>query len=764
MSIALIATVAAALLAPLLHRIVGRWTGWVLAAVPAAWLVWLVSRANSIRDGEPLHDSIRWVPSLDIHLAFYVDGLGLLMASIVTGVGALILIYTGAYFGQKEPNIGRFYAFMFAFMAAMLGLVLADNVVTFFVFWELTSILSFFLIGFNHQSDRARASAQQALLITGGGGLALLGGLVILGVDSGHWTFSGMREAGYAGASDGLFTAALLLVVLGAFTKSAQFPFHGWLPNAMVAPTPVSAYLHSAAMVKAGIYLLARTHPTFASEDLWTALLVPAGGVTMILGGWLALRQDDMKLILAYTTVSALGTITLLLGLGDSTAAKAAVVFLASHALYKGALFMSAGAVDKVTGTRDVTVLRGLGRKVPLLSIAIVVAAVSMAGLPPVLGYYAKETLLAAAIHADASAIITTFAVLGGVLSFAAAALLTIKPLTGSPVPHPAPGRATVGLWLGPLLLAAAGLVFGVVPALGVDWFFEPAAAATYGASVVVELHLIPDETSVLLLSALTIGAGAMLSWLLLSHPGLRKTGSVPPLADLSFDASLYGLNWFSRGFTTLVQSGNLRLYLVTTMGVAIGLAGTVAVVQDAFVRPPSANDARFYEYALCGLILLGAIGAAGIGSRMGAVAALGVMGYGIALVYVFYGAPDLAMTQILVETLTVLLFVFVFLRLPTPRIRSSRSTFYRDAIIALAVGAFMTAVTWAVLAEDPPRKLAQFFGESAYPLAQGRNVVNTILVDFRALDTLGEIIVLAVAGFGVIALLRLRPHRSARE
>ena len=764
---ALLATFGLAFASPLTHRLTGRWANWLLAAAPAAWFAWLLTLLPTSRDGDAWTTTFDWVPALDIRASFYIDGLSLLMALIVTGVGALIMVYSGAYLGHTEKHIGRFYAFMLAFIVAMLGVVTADNIVTLFVFWELTSILSFLLIGFKHEYPDARKSALQALVITGGGGLALLGGLVILGVESGHWELSAMREAGYAGEG-AVFAAALVLIVLGAFTKSAQVPFHGWLPNAMVAPTPVSAYLHSAAMVKAGIYLLARVYPTFHQHDLWHWLLIPAGLTTMLLGAWFAIRQDDLKRILAYTTLSALGTLTLLLGLGTDYGVKAAVVFLTAHALYKGALFMTTGAIDHGTGTRDITRLRGLWRGMRITSIALGLAAISMAGLPITLGYLAKETFLAAGVELEtASALLIAAAVLSGVLAFAAASLIALRPLLSRPDPsedaHPV-HEGSPGLWLGPIVLALAGWALAFLTGPISSWIVTPAASATAGLPIEVSLHLIPEDSTVLGLSALTIAAGIALAALLHRRPSIRYAVRLPELAYRGFDAAIAGLNGGSRFYARTAQNGRLKVYLAITVSVATVSIAWPMILHEGWRRPPSLEGAALFEVTVAILIIGAAVTAAAIYSRMAAVAALSVMGYGVALLYALYGAPDLALTQVLVETLTVLLFVFVFLHLPPMHSHSKRRSRLRDAVFASAFGAMMTGLTWAVLAENPEMHLAAYFRETSVPLAYGRNIVNTILVDFRALDTLGEIAVLAVATLGVIALLNLGVPRRDRE
>jgi len=752
---AVLVTLCLAAAAPFIHRVIGQRTGWVLAILPATWLAWLILQAPEVRDSGVVSGSLDWAPVIGLRLAFYLDGLSLLMGVLVTAVGALVLVYTGAYFGRDKEDIGRFYAFMLAFIAAMLGLVLADNLLTLFVAWELTSVLSFLLIGFRHDSEVARRSAQQALLITGGGGLALLAGLLLVGIDSGAWELSEMRAGAYDG-SGGVFAAALVLIVVGAATKSAQAPFHGWLPNAMVAPTPVSAFLHSAAMVKAGVYLLARVHPIFAESDLWVALLVPLGAVTMLLGGWFAIRETDLKRVLAYTTVSALGTMTLLLGLGNEAAVKAAVVFLCAHALYKGALFMAAGAIDHGSGTRDVRALRGLARQMPFTSLAIVVAAISMAGLPPALGYFGKETLLSATLGDGSNAVMVAAAVAGGVLAFTAASLIAVRPLFGrveSSSAHAHEGSP--GLWLGPMVLAFAGLAGGAFAAVSSEWLLAPAASAIAGTPVVAKLELIPHDTTVLALSVLTISLGVA-SAVAFGRWGALSGVAPPSVVDRIYDALLRWLNSGSRRFVRTVQGGSLSVYVAVAITTA-GLALAFPILAEDGLRRPSFQGLAPYEVALGALIIGSAAAAALQRSRMAAVAALSVVGYGVALVYASRGAPDLAMTQVLVETLTVLLFVFVFLHLPALISTTSVRSRLRDAMLAASLGVLMTAVTWTVQDADAPRELATFYSSSSVPLAHGRNVVNTILVDFRALDTLGEITVLGIAGIGVIALLRGR-------
>jgi multicomponent Na+:H+ antiporter subunit A len=758
MGIAVLATLAFAVLAYWPVKRAGAAAGWVAAAIAAAWFGWLLAVAPGVVEGDPVAGSFTWVPGLDIEFSWRVDGLALVMALIIAGVGALVLAYTGAY--AEGAKRAKLLSLLTAFVAAMLGLAIADNVLSLFIFWETTSLLSFLLIGIDHEKDDSRRSAQQALLITGGGGLALLGGLILLGVSSGSWEISTLLDEGYRAAGN-TGTAALILIALGAFTKSAQFPFHVWLPNAMVAPSPVSAYLHSAAMVKAGVFVLARLQPIFSDLALWQALLVPVGAVTAVVGAWFALRHTDMKKVFAYTTISALGVLVLLLGTGTSAGAKAAVVFLMGHSLYKAALFMAAGAVDHATGTRDLSRLGGLRQRLPGVSFALVLAGLSLAGLPPFLGYLGKETLLAATVDAGAgSAILTATAVVVAILSLVIAAVACLRPVFSAPPGHLHDHAPPWPLWAAPAILAVAGLALGAVGPL-LETFVASAAAPIAGKAVDVKLGLVPQEASVAILSIVTIGIGLVLAGGALWRGWSLRGPRLAEVSEAAYDASLAGLLGAAQGTTRLVQSGSLPRYLLIIILTAIGLVGVPLVVGGAMDFPRDRGDARGYEIVIGMVILAGALVAASFRPGIAAAAALGVVGLGIALLYAFLGAPDLAMTQVLIETLTVVLFVFVFSRFPQMRRLSRPPARVRDIAVALTAGMVVTVLVWSVGSSDGPRPLTAYFGETSSPLAFGKNVVNVILVDFRALDTLGEITVLAVAASGVIALLRLGRGRD---
>jgi multicomponent Na+:H+ antiporter subunit A len=747
-----------ALAAPALHRMTGRAAGWVLALLPLAVTVYFASLLDGVASGETLSVRHDWVPSLGVNLSFALDGLSLLFVLLISGVGALVLIYSGSYLAG-HPELGRLYAFLLMFMASMLGLVLADNLLALFVFWELTSISSYLLIGFDHDRAEARRAALQALLVTGGGGLALLAGLLLLGQAGGSLELSALLKQADPLRAHPLYGPALLLILAGAFTKSAQFPFHFWLPGAMEAPTPVSAYLHSATMVKAGVYLLARLSPALGGTDLWITTASVVGGTTMLVGAWLALVQSDLKRILAYSTVSALGTLTLLLGLGGPLAVHAAVAFLLGHALYKGALFLVAGALDHQTGTRDVDQLGGLGRVMPLTALAAGVAALSMAGLPPMFGFIAKELSYEATLHAPAAMWITAAAVAANALLVAAAILAGLRPFLGRALPTPRQAsEAPPALWLGPVALAGLSIAFGLWPGFGAEGLVSAASTSVLGQPAGAQLALWHGLTPALGLSAATLagGFGAYAGRGLLRRAASRWEGAASWGPAGWYELMLTGLTGLSVGLTRRLQSGYLRYYLMITVAATAGLTGYALVGRGALSVKANWLDLRPHEAGLAAIILLAVLAAVLAKSRLAAIAALGVVGYGVALVFVLFGAPDLAMTQFLVETLTVILFVLVFYHLPESRIVSGRAARWRDAALAAGVGAVMTTLVLVGTPENYP-PISDYFAEHSVLRGHGRNVVDVILVDFRGLDTLGEITVLAVAAVGVYGLLKLR-------
>jgi multicomponent Na+:H+ antiporter subunit A len=752
--------------APWLCARLGRWSGPVLALPPAALAAGFAAAAGRMPPGGFPRSGQAWAPSLGASLALRLDGLALLMAILICGIGALVVLYAGGYL-SNHPRLGRFQGWTLAFMASMLGLVLADNLIALFVFWELTSVTSYMLIGFDHERDRARAAALQALLVTGLGGLALLAGFVLLGSAGGSFEISDLLARGDAVRAGPLYAPILALVLLGAFSKSAQFPFHFWLPNAMEAPTPASAYLHAATMVKAGVYLLARLAPVLGGTPEWRWLLTGAGAVTFLAGAWLALRQTALKRILAYSTVNALGVLVFLLGLGTERAVVAAMVYLLAHAFYKGALFLAAGAVQHETGDQDVTRLGGLAKAMPITAAAAALAALSMAGAPPFLGFIGKELLYEATLPGSPrlAAALTSAAVLSGALLVAVAGIVWLRPFLGAPTAGRRVHEAPPELWVGPGLLAGLGLLGGLLPGLFAGPLAGSAAGAVLGTPVEAHPALWHGFNRTLALSALTLLAGAAICAARVrggaAHPSPRLAALGP---QAWYEAGLAGLNRMAGLQTRLLQSGYLRFYLMVIIVATVGLTGTALFRTLAPAGLLDLSGARFYESGLAAVILMAAAATVASRSRLGAVAAMGVVGYGVALIFVFFGAPDLAMTQFIIETLTVILLVLVFYHLPGYATLSGRATRLRDGLVALSAGALMTCLVLAAVDAPVTRRISRYFLENSVPAAHGRNVVNVILVDFRALDTLGEITVLGVAAVGVFALLRTRPRRDGRE
>lgn len=749
-----------ALLAPAVTRLAGRFGGRMLALLPAALTVYFLAYLPRVTTGQAVVTSRSWVPALGTQLSFYLDALSLPFVLVVTAIGSVVMVYSDGYL-PAHPQLGRFYALLTAFMATMLGLVLSGNLITLVVFWELTSLASYFLIGFDHANERARAAALQALIVTGIGGLALLLGVLLLGRVTGTLELSQLSQRSGALRSDPHYHAIVALLFLGTFTKSAQVPFHFWLPSAMVAPTPVSAYLHSATMVKAGVYLLARLSPILGGTLFWTSILTVVGALTFLTGAWIAFHARDLKHLFAQSTVSVLGALTLLLGLGTPRAATAAITYLLAHALYKSALFLVSGAIEHATGVRDVNSLGGLRNAMPVTTIAALLSALSMTGLPPLLGFHAKEALYDAVRHSGSWALVlTSITVLSAALSFAAALVAIVGPFFGPPTATPRrPHEVQLSMWSGPILLGITSLLLGLFPTFADRMLIAPAAASILGQPLQHEPAPSHGPDTTFLLSVLSMGFG----WFLYSArtivtAALSKWSRHFPRATDGFGLFLAALKRLAEFQTKYIQSGILRHYVLVILGTLLAAAGFVFA--DRAGWPPGTfrwPRVGLVEWVTAAMILGAALTATLSPSRLGAVAALGFVGYGVALVYIEFGAPDLAMTQFLIETLSVVLFVMVFRQLPTFAYFSSPASRVRDLIMALAFGTAMALLVLAATAIPPSRVLTDYFAHNSVTRAHGRNIVNVILVDFRALDTLGEITVLSASALGVYALLRLR-------
>jgi multicomponent Na+:H+ antiporter subunit A len=753
-----------ALVAPLLQRLMPNRAGWVLSILPLALTVFFATKIPQINAGQIINEYHAWVPTLGASLSFYLDGLSLVFSLLICGVGTLIVIYSGGYL-SGHTHLGRFYTFMLLFMASMLGLVLAGNLISLFVFWELTSISSYFLIGFDHQRESARTAALQALLVTGTGGLVLLAGMLLMGWASGSMEISELLTRADMIRGSVLYIPILILVLVGAFTKSAQVPFHFWLPSAMEGPAPVSAFLHSVTMVKAGVYLLLRLSPVLGGTDIWQLTLTLVGATTVVTGALMTLVQTDFKLLLAYSTVNGLGTLVFLTGLGTPLSIKAAMIFLVVHALYKGSLFLSAGVVDHETGSRDLTRLKGLSRQMPLITIAAVLAAVSMAGLPPLLGFVGKELIYESILATNGLRwLFVAAAVLANAVLLAAAAVMILRPFFGAPgqahhQAHPLP----LNLWLGPVLPALLGLILGLFPDLVTRSAVASAVSAVVARPVDMHLALWHGLTPMLALSGLTVVCGAIIY---LIHTGVRRLAQRGAWLAARGPAAWYfisleGLKRLAAWQTRVLQSGYLHHYVLAIMVTTLVLVSYTLVHKGEFQFSLEIGDIRSFELIVAILMLAAAFVTVWVPSRIGAIVAMGVIGYGLALIFVDFGAPDLAMTQLLIETMTVILFVWVIYRLPKFQSESARPQRLRNAVVAAASGLLMSILVLVALSVREGSRLSGFFSENSYVLAHGRNIVNVIIVDFRALDTLGEIVVLALAGVGVYTLLKLKPEDS---
>jgi len=744
--------------APLLYPHTKHILGWLIPLIPLALFGYFVSQINPITDGEIITESYEWVPSLGINLDFRLDGLSLIFALLITGVGTLVFTYAGGYLHYR---LGTFYLYLLMFMASMLGVVLADNMLLVFVFWELTSISSYLLISFYNNKDDSREAAKTALIVTGASGLALLAGLTLFGIASETWSLGTAIET--FDHHHKLYMPILILIAIGAFGKSAQFPFHFWLPMAMAAPAPVSSYLHSATMVKAGVYLLARMHPALGHTDEWHLLITTIGGITMIMGGYLAWQQTDIKRVLAYTTISALGILVFLLGIGSGIAVKAALVFVVVHALYKCALFMVGGTIDHETGTRDLDHLGGLSQKMPYTAGAAAIAALSMAGLPPLFGFIGKELIYEATLEAKDLPVLglTVAAFIANLFNVTAAGMVAITPFYGEEKHTPKHAHeAPASMWVPPLILGAFSLGLGLFSVQLYEPILEPMVEAVYGNQYEVHLGLWHGFNTMFALSIVTILGGAGLYMMI---QRLRPTAHALDVGTQFGPAVIYqrgfmdGFLWLANQFRQQAMKAHLRYYvriIVVTVTVAVLSTLLPAIHLNELIH--DLDEVRLYELLFMAFIIICTVAIPFQQSRRAVIALLGMVGFVIAVMFLLFSAPDLSMTQFAIETLTVILFVLVIYRLPQFRIHSSMRTRTIDAVLSIAFGGMITLLVLIIINEPFQSQLATFFVENSYKVAKGHNVVNVILVDFRGFDTMGEITVLAIAAIGVFALLKL--------
>ncbi len=730
------------------------------ALIPLGLFAYFAQFIGQVSEGGVIIQSYNWVPSFGVNLGFTLDGLSLLFSLMITGIGFLVFVYTSSYL-KEHQYLDRFYGYLSMFMAAMLGLVLSDNMISLFIFWELTSISSFFLIGFNNSSEASRKSAITALAVTGLGGMSLLAGALVLGSVGGSYSIVELLNSSGEIAASPFYIIIVILMFGAAFTKSAQFPFHFWLPGAMKAPTPVSTYLHSATMVKAGIYLLMRFTPVLGSTEFWNSTLLIVGAVTMVYAAIHTLFRRDLKGILAYSTIAALGILVFLIGQGTEAALLAAALFIAVHALYKATLFLVTGIIDHQTHTRDVTILRGLRKVMLPVAIAGFLAAISSAGIPPTLGFLGKELTYESTLAVIGTPLLwITLILITKIFLLHAGFVAGISPFVGKlPEKFSNTKKPGILLWLPPVILSVMGLSLGIFPGL-IEPIIYPVVTAM-GEDVGNEhLALWHGFNTVLWLSIATIVVGTVLYFVL--KPSQRLEASAARVEFLSPKSIFSGLwhyfNKFSSLWTAFFQNGYLRNYVSTIILFLIGLSGYALYKTASFSLDLSTlSRITGYEMAVVVIMFLAILFTVFTRSRLAAVASMGVVGLAICLLFVFYSAPDLAMTQFSIDTLTVILFVLVLYRLPIYLKLSDYRTRIKDGVLSLGFGTIITILILEVLATPVDKTISQYYAENAYVLAHGKNVVNVILVDFRGSDTFMEISVLAIAAIGVFALLKLR-------
>lgn len=736
--------------------------------VPAAALLLTLLQTPALLNGETLRFHAAWMPELGLELAFRLDGLSLLFNLLILGIGLLILLYAHFYLGKEEP-VGRFYAFLMLFMASMVGISMSDNLILLWLFWELTSLSSFLLIGFWSYRNDARKGARMALAVTGAGGLALLAGLLLLGDMAGSFRMDDVLASGAIIVADPRYPVMLALVLLGAFTKSAQFPFHFWLPNAMAAPTPVSAYLHSATMVKAGIFLMARLHPAIAGSELWSVVVPLIGSITLLYGAWFALFKTDLKGILAFSTISHLGLITVLLGIGSPMAVLAALFHIINHATFKAALFMSAGIIDHEAGTRELKQLGALRKTMPVTALLTTLAAAAMAGVPFFNGFLTKEMFftetLATPVLGGLSWLIPALAAVGGMLSVAYSVRLVYavfyKPAReASPkVPHEPPHLMRLPVEI----LVALCLLVGLFPAMMANGLLEVATQAVIGQPLDFHLAIWHGVNLPLIMSIAAFIIGIALYW---RHADLQRFTQLFASVDASrvFERTIVSLSHRAESLIAAWDGYSLQRYMGWLL-LATLIMGIVGLTQIVDLTGSKGNQPIDGVVLLGGgmLIFSGIATAATHRYRLVSLLMLSVVGLFVALTFARFSAPDLALTQLSVEVVTMILLMLALFFLPqkTPR-ESSPKRNLRDMLLAGSLGLVIASLNYAVMTRDT-QSISSFFMANSVPGGGGHNVVNVILVDFRGFDTLGEITVLALAGLAIFKLLnRLRlfmPH-----
>ncbi|MCJ8007360.1 Na+/H+ antiporter subunit A [Lederbergia wuyishanensis] len=779
----------AALFIPFLYKKIPRiHIGWIVLIVPTVLFITLTQFIPSIAEGKTYLHSLRWISSYGIHFTTYVDGLSIIFGLLITGIGSLVILYSIYYLSEKE-SLHHFYIYLLLFMGAMLGVVFSDNLMVLYVFWELTSISSFLLIAFWYHRKKSRYGAQKALLITFGGGIAMLTSFMMIYFMTG--TLSVREIISSIDTSHTLFVPALLLLLIGAFTKSAQYPFHIWLPDAMEAPTPVSAYLHSATMVKAGIYLVARFTPVFGSHEVWFWLVTSIGLITLFWGSFNAVRQIDLKALLAYSTISQLGLIMSLFGIGSiahqfgaaenavmyTQASFAALFHLVNHSTFKGALFMVVGIVDHGVGTRDIRRLGGLMSFMPVSFTIALIGSFSMAGLPPFNGFLSKEMFFEALVNVSQSNVfsIQAFGILfpviawiASVFTFVYCMMIVFKTFFGPYHPekleHPA-HEAKIGMLIPPIILAVLIIGIFIFPNILGDFLLRPGLASLY-PSFNLDGMLKPISIWHGFNPALWMTIGVVVVGIIIFRvQSRRKSLYIPPgkwTFDQLYNSTLEQIELRGSKITSRYMTGSLRDYLVYIflfLGISVG---GIFLFSNAFSFDLSSNAPVSLHELLIALTMM----AAGIAiifakSRITTILLNGAIGYSIALLFVLFRAPDLALTQLVVETVTTALFLLCFYFLPKKEKEDAPQRTKRvNVLVSILVGVIFVAVALSVQSGRLFESISTYFND-AYELSGANNIVNAILGDFRAFDTMLEVIVLFIGGIGVFTLIKLRARKG---
>jgi multicomponent Na+:H+ antiporter subunit A len=785
--LAIISPFLLAILVPFAYKLFRQiHTGWFILPLPILLFSYFISYLSITANQQSVTKSFSWIPSLGIDFTAKVDGLGLLFSLLITGIGALVVLYSIYYLDKNKEQLNTFYVYLLLFMGAMLGVVLSDNLLVLYTFWEFTSFSSFLLIGYWYHREKSRYGAQKSMIITVFGGLSMFAGIILLYLMTGTFSITEIIAQSDEIYTNPLFVPALLCILLGAFTKSAQFPFHIWLPDAMEAPTPVSAYLHSATMVKAGIYLVARMSPVFAEHSLWLWLVAGFGIATLFWGSFSAVKQTDLKAILAFSTVSQLGMIMSLLGIGAAAlhyetvedsyftvATTAAVFHLINHATFKGSLFMVAGIVDHETGTRDIRKLGGLMNFMPITFTLAIIGTFSMAGLPPFNGFLSKEMFFTGMVRVLEMDIfnLDTWGILFPILAWVASVftfiysmVLVFKTFTGKFQPEKLekkPHEAPLGMLISPIVLASLVIIIGFFPNIISNTLISPAQAAIMPVpGFVYDTHIYfwHGFTPELFMTLGVITLGILLFTTL---PKWRKVYDMFPeklALNRFYDGMLEVSQRASFNFTRLYMNGFIRTYLVYIFTFFIVALAATLFIKDAFKFDTSNVAPIHYAEVLLALgIAAASITILFVKSRMTSIILLGAVGYTVSLFFVIFRAPDLALTQLVIETISVSLFLLAFYHLPKLRHEERIRFKMTNALISVGVGAIVTMIALSAHSNKMFDSIAQYYVENTYKEAAGKNMVNVILVDFRGIDTMFEITVLGIAALGIFAMIKLR-------